>query len=56
VSVSGGQDSITNRKVSEKSLSLMFRVYNCLPVDFSYNWLVTELVVLLISNKKLTRV
>jgi hypothetical protein len=56
VSVSGGQDSITNTKVSEKSLSLMFRVYNCLPVDFSYNWLVTELVVLLISNKKLTRV
>jgi len=56
VSVSGGQDSITNRKVSEKSLSLMFRVYNCLPVDFSYNWLVTVLVVLLISNKKLTRV
>jgi hypothetical protein len=41
VSVSGGQDSITNRKVSEKSMSLMFRVYNRLPVDFSYNWLVT---------------
>ena len=41
VSVSGGQDSITNRKVSEKSLSLMFRVHNRLP---------------LISNKKLTRV